>query len=448
MFSWLLWNTLLALPLAALALIARRWARSRPAVEHVLWVLVLLRLVLPPFPGGLFEPGLESGLDSALPQVIPSGEPELVNELLAEVTRTFGPSWSIWALRGLTVAFLGLLAWVVARELARARIVERLVAGSAPADPALDRHVRTVAASLGLAAPRVRVSDEVASPFLWSLRRPVMVLPTADGLPPAAVVAHELAHLARRDHWTAWLELVVAGFHFWNPLFWLARRGLHRAAELDCDRVAVERFPGERRALATVLVHSAERASGDFLVPRAVQAIGQDARDLEERLREILRGDGRAARLPRVAWPLAALLFLTSALALPDLARFRAALPALPADIDHETWQARLAAAEAILATRPDDGAALGQRGLALLGLGRAEEALAAFGRQEELGWRVPVALYNQACAWTRLAHFDEALECLKRGAELDSALWNLAAEDPDLAPLRRDPGYRSIAPR
>lgn len=440
MFSWLAWNTLSALPLAALALIARRWWRSRPAVEHVLWLLVLVRLVLPPLSLGWFA----SAPAPAVPRVIPSGEPELVNEFLAEVTRTLGPSWSIWGLRVLTAAFLLLLTWVIVRELVRARLVERLVAGSTPAGPALERHVRAVAASLGLAAPSVRVSTEVASPFLWSLRRPVMILPAAEDLPPASVVAHELAHLARRDHWTAWLELVVAGFHFWNPLFWLTRRGLHRAAELDCDRVAVERFPAERRAFATVLVDCAERASAGTLVPRAVQAIGQDARDLEERLREILRGGGGARRLPRAALPLAALLFLTSALALPDLGRFRAALPDLPSDIDRETWEGQLAAAEAALAVRPDDGAALGQRGLALLGLGRAEEALASFQRQEELGWRVPVALYNQACAWTRLARLAEALECLERAAELEPAIPAMAAQDPDLAPLRADARYRA----
>lgn len=439
MFSWLAWNTLCALPLAALALIARRWARPRPAIEHILWVLVLLRLILPPLPTGWFE----SATGSNLPALIPSGEPELLNEVLAEVTRTFGTNWSTWALRGLTAAFLALLAWVVARELARARLVERLVSGSTPADSTLERHVRAVANSLGLAMPRVRLSPEVASPFLWSLRRPVLVLPATGELPPATVLAHELAHLARRDHWTAWLELVVAGFHFWNPLFWLARRGLHRAAELDCDRVAVGRFPTERRAFATALVDTAERASRGVFIPRAVQAIGSDARDFEERLREILRGAGGAGRLPRAALPLAALLFLTSALALPDLARFRAALPDLPADIDHETWEKQLAAAEALLALRPDDGAALVQRGVALLGLGRAQEALDSFRRQEELGWRVPIALYNQACAWTRLERLDEALYCLERAAQLDDTIPELTRLDPDLAPLREDPRYQ-----
>jgi beta-lactamase regulating signal transducer with metallopeptidase domain len=438
-FSWLLYNALCALPLAALALVARHGLRGRPALEHTLWTLVLLRLILPPFELGAALKG-----SKVASRIVPSAEPELVNELLAEVTRTFGPNWSTWATRGLVAGFLALLVWIVVRELVRARRVERLVAGAAPAAVGLERHVRAVAQGLGLAAPRVRVSLAVASPFLWSLRRPVLVLPASDALPPATVVAHELAHLARRDHWTAWLELIVQGFHFWNPLFWLARRGLHRAAELDCDRFAVGRYPTERRAYAAALVDTAERARAGIFLPRAVQAIGTDARDFEERLREILRAPAAARELPRLlALVLALGLLATSALALPGLERFRAALPPLPSDIDSEMWSQELAEAEARLATHPDDGLAHGQRGLALLGLGRAQEALAAYQRQEELGWRVSVALYNQACAWTRLARFDEALACLEQATVLDPTTPAMAAEDPDLAPLRADARYR-----
>ena len=76
-----------------------------------------------------------------------------------------------------------------------------------------------------VSTPGVRVSSEAQGPFLWSLRRPVLVLPAGPG-PDRTVLAHELAHLTRRDHWTSWLELVVQAFHFWNPLFWLARRQL------------------------------------------------------------------------------------------------------------------------------------------------------------------------------------------------------------------------------
>jgi beta-lactamase regulating signal transducer with metallopeptidase domain len=447
-FSWLLYNTLCALPLALLALVARRALRAAPAVEHGLWLLVLVRLVLPPF-GPLFDAATSSSTAS---NIVSSAEPGLGDVLVARVTRVLGPSWSSWGADVLLWAFLATLALVVLRELARARAVERCVRRAVPADRELERRVRAVAGDLGVSAPRIRVSAEASGPFLWSLRRPVLVLPEAPaaadaGAAPApTVLAHEFAHLARRDHWTAWLELVVQGFHFWNPLFWLARRRLHLAAELAADQWVVRRFPAERRAFATALVDTAERAQLRAFVPRAVQAIGMDRRDFEERLVRILKGDARA-KAPRVLAALVVSGALPSlpGLAAPTLAEFRAALPALPAGIDLDTWRRRLATAEASLAADPDDGAARMQRGMALLGLGRAAEALADFERQEQLGFRAPVALYNQACTLVRLGELDAALVCLLRASDAGMDVAAYVRADPDLAPLRAHPGFADL---
>ena len=273
MFSWLAFNTLCALPLALLAFAARRLPRVSPAVEHVLWLLVLVRLVLPPLSLAGSEPASAPGA----PALVSSGPPSLGDELVAATTRLLGTNWSSWGAEVLLGAFLAALFFVLARELRRAHAVERCVARAGEAGLELERHVRRLADRLGVAA-RVRVSPEAGGPFLWSLRRPVLVLPASAELPACTVVAHGLAHLRRRDHWTAWLELLVQGLHFWNPLFWIARRQLHRAAELACDGWVVARFPAERRAFAAALVDTAERASLGGFVSRAAQAT-RDRRD-------------------------------------------------------------------------------------------------------------------------------------------------------------------------
>src|SRR5262245_44982287 len=329
MFSWLAYNTLCALPLCVLALLVRRLPRVPPAFEHVLWLLVLVRLVLPPLSAAAPSSSASS------PAIVSSAPPTLGDELVATTTRLLGPNWSSWGSQVLLGAFLAVLLFVVVRELLRARAVERCVERAVRAGGERERHGHEVAGGLRLAAPRVRVSPEAGGPFLWSLRRPVLVLPAADGLPAPTVLAHELAHLRRRDHWTAWLELLVQGFHFWNPLFWIARRQLHRAAELACDGWVVERFPGERRAFAEALVDTAERASQGGFVPRAAQAIGMDRRDFEERLVCILRG-----RQSGTQRGLFAAGFLCAGLTLPgwiapSLAEFERALPEIPAGNDH-----------------------------------------------------------------------------------------------------------------
>jgi tetratricopeptide (TPR) repeat protein len=131
--------------------------------------------------------------------------------------------------------------------------------------------------------------------------------------------------------------------------------------------------------------------------------------------------------------------------AAPTLSEFRAALPALPAGIDLDTWRTQLATAEASLAADPDDGAARMQRGMALLGLGRAAEALADFERQEQLGFRAPVALYNQACTLVRLGELDAALVCLLRASDAGMDVAAYVRADPDLAPLRAHPGFADL---
>ncbi|NOT29343.1 MAG: M56 family metallopeptidase, partial [Planctomycetes bacterium] len=243
MFTWLCFNTLCALPLALAALLVRRLPRVTPAVEHLLWLLVLVRLVLPPLSFDLATPVASSSSAA----IVSSAAPGLGDVLVARATRLLGTNWSTWASRGLLALFLATLAWVVLRELLRVRAVERCVRRSGGGRGRLEAHVRAVAAGLGVSAPPVRVLPEASGPFLWNLGRPILVLPAAEPLPAPTVLAHELAHLRRRDHWTAWLELLVQALHFWNPLFWFARRQLHRAAELACDQWVVARFPAERR---------------------------------------------------------------------------------------------------------------------------------------------------------------------------------------------------------
>jgi beta-lactamase regulating signal transducer with metallopeptidase domain len=433
-FSWLVYNTLCALPLALVALLLRRWLS--PGLEHALWLCVLVRLVLPPLPG----------LDgtSAAPaasSLVVATEPGVGDVVVARLTRAFGPQWSVHGARIALVAFLLILVFVLWREVQRAWRVERCVRSSRGAPRELARYVAGVARALGVRAPRVRVSGLAGGPFLWSLRRPVLVLPDG-GRPAPTVLAHEFAHLSRRDHWTAWLELVVAGFHFWNPLFWLARRRLRLCAELSCDRWVVERFPGERRAFAAALVDAAERASEAPFVPRAVQAIGADARDFEERLQEILHREVRKTPRALLAVGLGLSLLTLPPWALPSLAQFRRALPEIPRGIDGGVWAEELAEADARLDADPEALAALVQRGIALAGLGRRDEALRVFEEQERLGFQPAKAAYNQACLHALEGRPERAVECLERAGFLGLDVQLYAEQDPDLAELREHPVF------
>ena len=82
------------------------------------------------------------------------------------------------------------------------------------------------------------------------------------------------------------------------------------------------------------------------------------------------------------------------------------------------------------------------QRGIALLCLARAEEALASFKRQAELGFRLAQAHYNQACAFVRLGDSEAALASLVQAADAGLDVRAYACADADLAALRAHPAF------
>ena len=74
-------------------------------------------------------------------------------------------------------------------------------------------------------------SEFVDSPFVFGVVKPNIYLPMhMDEGTAAYVIAHERAHLARRDHWWKVLGYLVLALHWFNPLVWWAA-ALSRTAE-------------------------------------------------------------------------------------------------------------------------------------------------------------------------------------------------------------------------
>jgi hypothetical protein len=131
--------------------------------------------------------------------------------------------------------------------------------------------------------------------MVWGLARPVLLVPESllDRLNDAALdtlLVHELAHLARRDHWVRVLEFFALGLCWWNPLAWFARRELREAEEQCCDAWVPRVLPGAARTYAAALVDVL-----DFLsearpsLPPLACGVGQ-LHDLKRRLTMIMRG--------------------------------------------------------------------------------------------------------------------------------------------------------------
>jgi beta-lactamase regulating signal transducer with metallopeptidase domain len=156
----------------------------------------------------------------------------------------------------------------------------------------------------GKATPRLIASDEVASPISWGLLRPVILLDPASVERTEladAVLAHEMAHVARRD----WLALVLAraavALFWFNPLVWLLEREVAQHCEEAADSHALEQVEAVR--YAQTLVTCAQRCSRSRVPANSMAGSG---RRLARRVRAVLDGRSRAPSGSR--WTAAAIV--------------------------------------------------------------------------------------------------------------------------------------------
>lgn len=145
--------------------------------------------------------------------------------------------------------------------------------------PLADEALRADAAELcrrfGLGRiPPMCVADGLASPLLLGLTRPAVLLPgfVLSGSPRPELrlmLAHELAHLARRDLLWNGLPLLAQRLFFFHPLVWLVGLEWSLAQEIACDALAVEVTGAPPSAYGRMLLGIAtrRRASAASLFP-------------------------------------------------------------------------------------------------------------------------------------------------------------------------------------
>ena len=116
----------------------------------------------------------------------------------------------------------------------------------------------------------------------------------------AAALAHEFAHMERRDYATNLLLELVALPLAWHPCLWGLRRSIAQSREMVCDRRAAG-FLGTGREYARSLLRLASRMAGEAPA-RTIHAIGIfDANILERRVMSLTMRKGEAKKRTRLA---------------------------------------------------------------------------------------------------------------------------------------------------
>lgn len=243
------WSAAFAMVAQGAALAALAWAawasgllRRRPAVWAAIWTVVLVKLVLPWGPevaGSLADLwALATRSDAAVP--VPAVTTPLTGVAAA-------PGVSLGATLG--VCLLAGWTFLSSRRLFAAFSQLRRQRRAVAALPAAPSWVTALSGELslrfGCAAPTVVVHPEHVVPhLLYGLRRSYLVVPRTlleegQGALLELALAHELAHLRRRDPLARWLCAAVSAVWFFLPIGRLIGRPLERSQEVAADALAL-----------------------------------------------------------------------------------------------------------------------------------------------------------------------------------------------------------------
>lgn len=298
-------NLCVASLLACAAWVVQRRG-GHPLVAHLLWLLVLAKLVTPT----LFTVPIVTlpGADAELPlleAVHAVGAP--TGAVLPAAMPAAESVGALAALEyGLLLTWLGGTVLVLVASMIRVRRFHRLlVSSSRPASDATQRLARDLGARLGLReVPEIQMSAARLAPMVWWVGGRVRVFIPSDlpGEMAASqfrwIVAHELAHVRRGDHYVRWLEWLVCVLFWWNPLAWWARRNLRTNEELCCDALVLTTFDPDPNSYASSLLTVAEFLSTPTVRPPALASRIDSGGFLERRFKMILSTD-RPGAMPR-----------------------------------------------------------------------------------------------------------------------------------------------------
>ena len=332
-----------------------------PGVSYPMWLLVLVVLLVPAFMPLPVLPA--AGAEVAGLELAPAGASEAAGSP-ASFRTAMGSWFDAIGKQGLVTLWLlgsaALLSWSLLRA---ARFRRTLMRALEPAPPELRREAARISRRLGLArVPEINTTHARISPMVWStggrvrVLIPNFVLAELSDAEVRSILAHELAHVRRRDHLVRWLELAACTVFWWNPAAWWASRQLRSAEEACCDALATVAAGSSAKSYASALLRVADTASESPLLPAPALVspaggIGQ-TKSLERRLKMIVDTNKTATPgwLRTAAW-------VAVICALP-LGLVYCGQPDTPAAVDDATEAPGAEANDAAQAGDSDDAAA------------------------------------------------------------------------------------------
>jgi beta-lactamase regulating signal transducer with metallopeptidase domain len=332
MLTWLwsqtanhLWqSTVFAGVIFLLALLLKQ-APAR--VRHGLWLLAMLKFLVP------------AALFGALLALLPASRPTLVSTdgpglpLMVQLAVPVAPAPSpaperTPRLAALTAVWLLVAVALVIRWVRRSARFSRMLRAARHAGPREVELMKRAHQRLGLFPPvGLVVSGDTASPAVWGVFRPVVVLPEAMAAELSdgeldAVLLHELVHVQRRDNLTSSLQMLICCAFWFHPLVWIIDRLLLAEREMVCDEKVIATI-GDSRTYASGLLKVVRFCLGFRVAGVSYAAHSNLKRRIQKMMTESL--DDRTRYPHRLLLSAAAVILLVGSLGAGILGQARAA---------------------------------------------------------------------------------------------------------------------------
>lgn len=306
--------------------------RFSKAWQYYIWIIVLIRLVLPYSPefgiiDSLFQPAAvqsssEVGTDTqgnyidtedSSIQSIAENSAENSTENSAEnstdntVLPAVSPKGYKEALDGFQIgAYLWLAGMAILFILRLIRYLRFLAFMKNSSEPVSDKRTvqiyKSAALELGITrVPQLKLNSQIASPMLLGLIKPSVYLTDItldwDETSLYYVLSHELMHYKRHDIWYKWCCGLVSGIHWFNPVILIMNRQISKQCEISCDEAVARDLSKEEKLLYGNVLLNAISENRKKNSPMLSLTLSEDKKSMKERIKSIIMSNRKSKKI-------------------------------------------------------------------------------------------------------------------------------------------------------
>lgn len=302
--------------------------RFSKAWQYYIWIIVLIRLVLPYSPefgiiDSLFQPAAVQSSseaetdtqgnyihteDSSIQSIAEnSAENSGGNSTDNTVLPAVKPEEHEEALDGFQIGtYLWLAGMAILFFLKLIKYLHFLAFMKSSSEPVADKRTvqiyKSAALELGITrVPQLKLNSQIASPMLLGLIKPSVYLTDItldwDDTSLYYVLRHELMHYKRHDIWYKWCCGLVSGIHWFNPVILIMNRQISKQCEISCDEAVARDLSKEEKLLYGNVLLNAISENRKKNSPMLSLTLSEDKKSMKERIKSIIMSNRKSKKI-------------------------------------------------------------------------------------------------------------------------------------------------------